>query len=601
MGSPRLLGGFHTIISSHTKIRCLGLSLSSSLKNAKCYSTSTGDSLVLNIPKANVYRFGDANRATPLFHDLEWSVKTTESWAVVGTGSGEKSALFDMLMGHLRIYPPPPPPAGLFPFLSDGEEICDPHTSVAIVSFANKRIAGGAFYDYTARYGAVREEDRITLRQSMFPETINDLKSQSRISLDSTSTDRELFEYLVEKMGLAHLLDLPRIALSNGQTRRARILKALLGKPRLLLLDEPLTGLDVENRSTVLAILHELHTACNPHIVIGLRVQDTVPDWTTHLAIVNDGEVKTGTKDSLAAYQAQINRAVAARDEQVTRGAQSAGQPVVEMKNVSVTYGPRRVLKNVTWTIRQGERYHLQGSNGSGKTTLLSLLTGDHPQSYTQLGTERHLRLFGAPRARLATPTLHGRIGVVIPELFDAFPRRAPGMSVWEAVGTGFEGGFVPRGAAGVGLGGTGVLGADEEKERVARCWEVLAALGPAAWRASSSSSVSSDPVPIPSADATTAAFSQRKFLDLPIGEQRIILLMRALVARHPLILLDEVWSGMDARMISAARRYLRTGGGVGAQQAVVVVTHLEDEVPWGVRDGVIRVRLQEGEMTAGG
>jgi hypothetical protein len=130
---------------------------------------------------------------------------------------------------------------GLFPFLSDAEEPRDPHNCISIVSFANKRAVGGAFYDYTARYGAVREEDRITLRQSMFPEMINDLKSQTRISLEAPSTDYELFEYLVEKMGLRNLLDLPRIALSNGQTRRARILKALLAKPRLLLLDEPLS------------------------------------------------------------------------------------------------------------------------------------------------------------------------------------------------------------------------------------------------------------------------------------------------------------------------------------------------------------------------
>lgn len=51
---------------------------------------------MLHIPKGNVYRFGDANRATPVFRDLEWSIKTNESWAVVGTGSGEKSSVFDV-------------------------------------------------------------------------------------------------------------------------------------------------------------------------------------------------------------------------------------------------------------------------------------------------------------------------------------------------------------------------------------------------------------------------------------------------------------------------------------------------------------------------
>jgi hypothetical protein len=94
-----------------------------------------------------------------------------------------------MLMGHPRIHPSPPPPAGLFPFLAD-EWTRD---CVSIVSFSEKHTAGGMFHDYTARYRAVREEDRITLRQSMFSETIDDLKLQTRISLEPTSTDHRLF------------------------------------------------------------------------------------------------------------------------------------------------------------------------------------------------------------------------------------------------------------------------------------------------------------------------------------------------------------------------------------------------------------------------
>ena len=52
-----------------------------------------------------------------------------------------------------------------------------------------------------------------------------------------------MFDELADKMGLKPFMDLPIIALSNGQTRRARILKAVLRKPRveLLLLDEPLS------------------------------------------------------------------------------------------------------------------------------------------------------------------------------------------------------------------------------------------------------------------------------------------------------------------------------------------------------------------------
>ena len=67
-------------------------------------------------------------------------------------------------------------------------------------------------------------EDRITLRNTLTP---------------SGSSASPLFETLADQMNLTSLLDLPLRALSNGQTRRARIVKAILDNPELLLLDEP--------------------------------------------------------------------------------------------------------------------------------------------------------------------------------------------------------------------------------------------------------------------------------------------------------------------------------------------------------------------------
>ncbi len=52
---------------------------------------------------------------------------------------------------------------------------------------------------------------------------------------------KKRFDELIDKVGLTSFLDLPLVALSNGQTRRARIVKAILSKPELLLLDEPLS------------------------------------------------------------------------------------------------------------------------------------------------------------------------------------------------------------------------------------------------------------------------------------------------------------------------------------------------------------------------
>lgn len=207
----------------------------------------------MHIPSSSIYQLGASSSSEPVFRHVSWTIYPRDAWAVISTGSsGAKTLLLEALTGHLRISPPPPPPDGLFPFLKGR----DPHDHISLVSFAHRsRAAGGAFYDYTARYGAVREEDKRTLRETFFPETARPLHELAIPSFHAHPNDnimlladkgkertrRALFEDLTEKLGLTQLLDLPMIALSNGQTRKARIIKALLEQPDLIMLDEPLS------------------------------------------------------------------------------------------------------------------------------------------------------------------------------------------------------------------------------------------------------------------------------------------------------------------------------------------------------------------------
>ncbi|KAI9507744.1 P-loop containing nucleoside triphosphate hydrolase protein [Russula earlei] len=554
---------------------------------------------VVRIPNANVYRFGDPDGARPVLTAVDWTVREGESWAVVGSGVGEKTALLEALLGNMRISPPPP--GGPLPSLSlKPRPIND---AVFLVSFAQRpRASVGAFYDYTARYGAVRDEDRVTLRQSMFPEAsdrdsimpfIVDSSCHQRQDMSSKVEERaRRFDELTDKLGLKHLLDLPLVTLSNGQTRRARIVKALIEQPDILLLDEPLTGLDFKTRPALLSLLHSFHASNNPRVIMGLRLQDPIPEWITHMALVHDGQVETGERTSMLEKLNSHNRgAVLTAGAARTRSSSPNTVILVDMQNVNVRYHERHVLRDINWSIRAGDRWHLQGANGSGKTTLLSVLTGDHPQSYTQRAPKAALMLFGAPRRTHATPHLRARIGVVSPELYNAWPRGRD-MTVWEAVATGFDGGFVPLGPRGLGVGLQGELSESERTWRADRVWEVIRGLGPHTWGgAEQGAEVDAGEV------ESVKGFAERPFAALPAGVQSIVLLMRALVGRPSLVLLDEVWSGMDDRMIQAARAYLR-GDGLRKEQAVVVVSHWEDEVPWGIEDGVKTFRLEEGEGT---
>jgi ABC-type molybdenum transport system ATPase subunit/photorepair protein PhrA len=84
--------------------------------------------------------------------------------------------------------------------------------------------------------------------------------------------------------------------------------------------------------------------------------------------------------------------------------------------------------------------------------------------------------------------------------------------------------------------------------------------------------------------------FATRSFGRLSALEQALVLLMRTLIGRPPLLLLDEAFLGMGQSVRDQVRDY------VGEEQAVVVVSHLEDEVPWGVEDGLRVFRLDGGK-----
>jgi ATPase subunit of ABC transporter with duplicated ATPase domains len=185
----------------------------------------------------------------PLFPGLSFSIPSCSSrpehWAVIGPSVSGKTTFLEILRGqHVCV----PPTARCFPYLSSPDtghtehHFRSPASAVQYVGFAgegggiNKQGTRGAYL--SARYESRREDtDFSVLDYLQGNTTLNSLE-------DAGVDDNDRLAQVIEDFNLGSLVKMPMGNLSNGQTRRARIAKALLGSPDALLLDEPFSKKD---------------------------------------------------------------------------------------------------------------------------------------------------------------------------------------------------------------------------------------------------------------------------------------------------------------------------------------------------------------------
>lgn len=484
-----------------------------------------------------------------------------------------------------------------------------PVQSMAHVSFETRPSATGDFVDYGIRYGSIRGTDRVTLfehlmescgiytgsiaRQHMRPDPLAPsqddtglLKWQSELERQSLIQEAEHVQARIHEMapllGLEALLTRPVIALSNGQTRRARILQALLAGAECVVMEEPFTGLDPPTRRDVSSLFESLHAQRVPRFMMFLREQDPMPDFVTHVLRVNElGEVTqlgrtTSTVSCAKAAYPPGGYDVVKRNASAGQGVgHQTESPILSMRDISLSYGSSHVLQHVSLTLWPGSRMVLVGDNGSGKTTLLSLLLGDHPRSFAIPACQ--WSLFG--RARDAPQNAHvllqKRLGHLSPELYNAFPRKSlekGGLTVADAVSSGFDGIFTYR---------------RRTETQMARVHQLLSLfVAELVSRTSNSSNATSK-----------ETLADMPFMHLTHGSQALVLLLRAVVHRPALLVLDEPFQGMSSRQLAKARAFLDASSDAWVYEgmtkeeqdidrawrerlAMVIVSHYEAEWP---------------------
>lgn len=357
---------------------------------------------------------------------------------------------------------------------------------------------------------------------------------------------------LLDEFGVRPMLAKRIVLLSSGEMRRLHLFRALLRRPRVLILESPFIGLDAPMRDQLSQCLGRLAASGRVGLIVVQSMLDRVPEFVTHVVAVEDGVVhpRLPRADYLRLYAERAAAAAAPHllPDVLRRAILSLPAParalltpdgsdtdeVVAIRNLRLALsGGRTLYGGLTWAVRRGERWALEGRNGSGKSTLLSLICADHPAAYAC-----DVSLFGRRRGTGESIwDVKRHIGFVSPEFHRAYRENRPAIEIVAS-----------------GLHDSVGLYRRPRPDQMATCRFWLDVFG-------------------------IAALAERPFLTLSSGEQRLCLLARAFVKDPALLILDEPLHGLDTWRRERVRQVIEAFC-QRPDKTLIMVSHYRDELP---------------------
>ena len=468
-------------------------------------------------------------RSAPALRNINWSIEQGQQWACLGPNGAGKTSLANVLSRQA--------------------------THVSGEMYRSQMLINlGVAYVCFEQQKALCDRDK-KLDVSEFRADAADPGTRIEDLILQGNPPDKLFEQWVERLNIGHILHRGLRFVSTGEMRKTLLIKAILSDPALLILDSPLDGLDLASQAELSAIIDELlHSPLT--VLLLCRQLEDIPAAVSHLLVLDRGELlAAGPREVILqdpAVYTLMNPPLAELAElppPAPRNYQLPDHaPLIELREVSVSYSELRVLHKVNWVFRRAQHCCVSGPNGCGKTTLLSLVTGDNHKAYGQ-----DITLFGIRRGSGESVwDIKQKYGQLDTQLHLNYVR---GMRVVEVVVSGF---FDTIG-----------LYDDWGDVQRATAEQWLQALG-------------------------LGQYTMESFDVLSFGIQRMVLLARAMVKSPIILLLDEPTLGLDGhhrKLILSAIDHIAAN----SDTQVIYVSHSTGDMPACINQQLTFKAIDEG------
>ena len=446
---------------------------------------------------------------------VNFCLEAGEHIAIIGRNGAGKTMFVDMLTGKHPAFPD---------MVRYGFD--EPYNKLKYISFRDTY--GG---DNDRTYFLQQRWNQMEIDEET-PTVGNKLEEAYQLAGEDTPERRALQKHIYEIFHLEPLLDKYIILLSSGELRKYKLASSLFTNPKVLIMENPFIGLDKDTREQLKELLRMLAQEQELQIILVLAKTDEIPEFITHIVEVKDLRVMPKVNSGKWRVESgEFLRPSGSKNS--TLYTLNSNLPIIHFNHVTIRYGARTILKDLDWTVMQGEHWALSGQNGSGKSTLLSLVCADNPQSYAC-----NISLFGHKRGSGESIwDIKKHIGYVSPEMHRSYKQNIPSI---EIVASGLKDTI-------------GLYTRPKEDEKI-QCRKWLKVFG-------------------------IGNLEDRKFHEMSSGEQRLVLLARAFVKEPDLLILDEPLHGLDdinRKMVKdIVDDYCKN-----PEVTLIYVTHYQEELP---------------------